>query len=60
MNGRFFVTLLLFGFAAVIGLLILFNFYPPAGNSLWTLVGIAVWAALAIWAARRAAKGRPA
>jgi hypothetical protein len=58
MNGRFFVTLLLFGFAAVIGLLILFNFYPPAGNSPWTLMGIVVWVALAVWVARRA--GRPA
>jgi len=56
MNGRFFVTLLLFGFAAVIGLLILFNFYPPAGNSPWTLAAIGAWAVAALYTARRAAK----
>lgn len=56
MNGRFFVTLLLFGFAAVIGSLILFNLYPPAGNSPWTLAGLAIWTVLAIYMARRVAK----
>ena len=39
----------------MIGLLILFNFYPPAANSPWTLVGLAGWAALAWYMARRAA-----
>lgn len=56
MNGRFFVTLLLFFFAASIGTLILFNFYPPAGNSPWTLVGLAIVAAIAYWTARRASR----
>lgn len=55
MNGKFFVTLLLFVFAAAIGTAILFNFYPPAGNSLWTLVGLGIVAAIAWWTARRAA-----
>ena len=53
MNGRYFVTLLLFVFAAVIGTLILFNFYPPAGNSPWTLVGLAIVAVIAQVIARR-------
>lgn len=55
MNGRYFVTLLLFVFAASIGTLILFNFYPPAGNSPWTLAGLGIVALIALWTARRAA-----
>ena len=57
MSGRFFVTLMLFVLVTAIALLILFNFYPPAANSWWTLAVLAVDGVLAWRVARRAAKG---
>jgi len=53
MNGRFFITLFLCVMACVILTLIVFNFYPPAGNSPVTLLVLAVAAVGAYLLARR-------
>ena len=56
MNGRFFVALFLLVCATFILFALLFNFYPPAANSFWTLLGLAVWLVGGFWLARRLAK----
>ena len=55
MSGKIFVVAFLFLMGAFCLLAILFNFYPPAANSIWTLLGVALYAALAIVVTRRVA-----
>jgi hypothetical protein len=45
MNGRVFITGFLLFMLAFFCLAVLFNFYPPAGNSWWTLLGVAAYVA---------------
>ena len=52
MKGAVFVTWLLFVVGTVIAVLLLFNFYPPAGNSWWTVAGVALIAVIAWRTAR--------
>jgi hypothetical protein len=52
MSGKVFVIGFLFAALAFFLLALLFNFYPPAANSPLTLLGLAVYGALA-WAAIR-------
>jgi hypothetical protein len=53
MNGKVVVTAFLFIMGAFILLAVLFNLYPPAGNSPLTLAGVAAYVALAVWVTRR-------
>lgn len=53
MSGKRFVMILLMLMALFMGAAILFNFYPPAANSPWTLVGLVVALALAALVVRR-------
>ena len=55
MNGRVFVALFLFAGFGFFAVALLFNFYPPAGNSWLTLLGVAVYVALAAVIVRRIA-----
>jgi hypothetical protein len=55
-NGPAVVTGFLFFMGAFILFAILFNLYPPAGNSPLTLVGFLVYGALAVWLTRRMAR----
>lgn len=56
MNGRAFVTLFLLAATGFFLLAVLFNFYPPAGNSWFTLLGVAVYGAIAALVVRRVAR----
>jgi hypothetical protein len=53
MTGRAFVTAFLFFMGAFFLMAVLFNLYPPAGNSLWTLAGLLVYAGIALWVTRK-------
>ena len=53
MNGKAFVTAFGFFCFGFFLLALLFNKYPPAGNSIWTLVGFVLYVALAVWTTRR-------
>jgi hypothetical protein len=57
MTGKAFVTAFLFFMGAFFLLAVLFNLYPPAGNSLWTLLGVLLYAAIALWVTRKVARG---
>jgi hypothetical protein len=56
MNGRSFVMLFLFTAFGFFLLAVLFNFYPPAANSWLTLLGVAVYGAVAALTVRKAAR----
>ncbi|HJR55860.1 MAG TPA: hypothetical protein VJ798_04720 [Rhizomicrobium sp.] len=56
MNGKAVVTGFLFFMGAFILFALLFNLYPPAGNSPLTLLGFAVYAGFAVWLTRRMAR----
>lgn len=56
MSGKAFVTAFLFFCFGFFLLALLFNKYPPAGNSPWTLVALVAYAALAVWTTRRMAR----
>jgi hypothetical protein len=56
MKGKAFVAALLLLMMAFCGLAVLFNFYPPAANSWWTLLGVAVYAAGAALIVRKVAR----
>ena len=53
MNGRAFISAFLLAMLAFILLVVAFNFYPPAGNHWLTVVGVAVYAAIAIVIVRK-------
>ena len=55
-KGKAAVTGFLFFMGAFILFAILFGLYPPAANSLWTLVGFLAYGALAVWATWRMAR----
>ena len=56
MSGKGAVTGFLFFMGAFILFALLFNLYPPAGNSPLTLVGFLAYVALAVWMTRRMAR----
>ncbi len=56
MPGRVFVAGFLLVMLGFFLLAVLFNFYPPAGNSWLTLAGVALYAALSLWIVRKAAR----
>ena len=56
MSGKAFVTAFLFFCFGFFLLALRFNKYPLAGNSPGTLVALAAYAALAVWATRRMAR----
>jgi multisubunit Na+/H+ antiporter MnhB subunit len=56
MPGKVFVTAFLLFMLAFIALAVLFNFYPPAANSWWTALGVAVYAAVSVLTVRRVAR----
>ncbi|MBV9550221.1 MAG: hypothetical protein JO256_11180 [Alphaproteobacteria bacterium] len=55
MNGRVFVTAFLLFALAFFLLAVLFNFYPPAANNWLTLIGVAIYAAVAVLVVRKMA-----
>jgi len=55
-NGKTVVTGFLFFMGAFILFAILFSLYPPAANSVLTLVAFLAYVALAIWTTRRMAR----
>jgi multisubunit Na+/H+ antiporter MnhB subunit len=56
MNGRAFVVGFILFMLAFIVLAVLFNFYPPAANSWWTALGVAVYAAVSVLIVRGVAR----
>ena len=56
MSGKGFVTAFLSFCLGFFLLALLFNKYPPAANSVWTLVGFVLYVALAVWLTRRMAR----
>lgn len=56
MNGKAVVTGFLFFMGAFILFALLFNLYPPAGNSPLTVVGFVAYVGLAVWLTRRMAR----
>lgn len=56
MSGRVFVILFLFAAFGFFAVAVLFNFYPPAGNSWFTLLGVAAYVAIAVLVIRRVAR----
>mgnify|MGYP001605430212 CR=1 FL=1 len=56
MPGKVFVTALLCFMLLFILLVVLFNFYPPAANSWWTALGVAVYVAASVLIVRRVAR----
>ena len=56
MSGKAFVTGFIFFMLAFFLVAMLFNYYPPAANSPLTLVGIAIYALIAVLVTRRMAR----
>jgi len=56
MQGKVFVAGFLFVAAAFFLLAVLFNYYPPAGNNWLTLLGVAVYVAVAVAIVRKVAR----
>jgi hypothetical protein len=56
MNGKTFVTVLLFVMLAFFLLATLFGLYPPAANSWLTVVGVIAYVAIAVLVVRRVAR----
>jgi hypothetical protein len=56
MKGRAFVALFLFAAFGFFAVAMLFNFYPPAGNSWLTLLGVAIYVAVAALVVRKVAR----
>jgi hypothetical protein len=53
MQGKVFIVGFLFVAVAFFLLAVLFNFYPPAGNNWLTLLGVAVYVAVAVLTVRK-------
>ena len=56
MPGRVFVTAFLLFMLGFFCLAVLFNFYPPAGNSWLTAIGVIAYVAASVLIVRRAAR----
>jgi hypothetical protein len=52
MSGKAFVTAFLFFCFGFFLIALLFNKYPPAANSIWTLIVFVLYVALAVWTTR--------
>ncbi len=55
-KGKAFVTAFLFFCFGFFLMALVFNKYPPAANSVWTLVVFVLYVALAVWTTRRMAR----